>query len=207
MWFSKYTWLGKIRFFVNKIENKSTKTNCQALSAITYYLIYMNGQKLIRGIVILLIVIINVGCDQVSKSIVRQNIEFDEQIPLIGDNLILTNVENTGAFLSAGGSLPLPVRKVLLSLLPALVLMGTLGVALFYRNLSKLALVGLCFVVGGGIGNVYDRIRYGSVTDFLHIDLGWAQTGIFNMADVSIMIGVGLLIVYSIQNRKSTASS
>jgi len=47
---------------------------------------------------------------------------------------------------------------------------------------------------GGGIGNVYDRIIYGSVTDFLHIDLGLFETGIFNMADVSITTGALILL-------------
>lgn len=152
-------------------------------------------RRIIRTGIIALIVIANVGCDQVSKSIVRKNIEFAEQIPIIGNNLILTKVENTGAFLSIGGKLPVPVRRVLFSLIPMVVLLAALGMAFFNRNLTRWTLVGLCFVIGGGLGNVFDRIRYGSVTDFLHIDVGWAQTGIFNMADVSIMVGFGLLLL------------
>jgi signal peptidase II len=50
-------------------------------------------------------------------------------------------------------------------------------------------------VVGGGIGNIYDRIAHGSVTDFMHLRFGALQTGIFNVADVSIMIGVGLILL------------
>jgi len=51
--------------------------------------------------------------------------------------------------------------------------------------------------VGGGIGNMFDRYLYGSVTDFLHIDLGWLRTGVFNMADVSVMVGTALILLHS----------
>ncbi|MDJ1492850.1 signal peptidase II [Cytophagaceae bacterium DM2B3-1] len=155
----------------------------------------MKTNKFLRICIIVLLVVINVGCDQVSKSIVRKNIDAYEHIELIDDNLILTKVENTGAFLSAGGTLPEPIRNVLLSLVPALVLVGALSYAFFNQSLKTSALIGLCFIIGGGIGNVFDRIKYGSVTDFLHIQLGWFETGIFNMADVSIMIGFGLLLL------------
>ena len=57
--------------------------------------------------------------------------------------------------------------------------------------------VALSFAIGGGIGNIYDRIIHGSVTDFMHIDFGFFETGIFNMADVSIMVGMLLFLVQS----------
>ena len=60
-------------------------------------------------------------------------------------------------------------------------------------NLNYYNIIGLCFMIGGGVGNVVDRVRYSSVTDFLHIDLGIVSTGVFNMADVSIMTGITLL--------------
>ena len=59
-------------------------------------------------------------------------------------------------------------------------------------------LAGFCFVIGGGIGNVFDRIAYGSVTDFLHVKFGIFQTGIFNVADLSIMTGVVIILLQSI---------
>ncbi|MFN7601698.1 MAG: signal peptidase II [Bacteroidota bacterium] len=65
------------------------------------------------------------------------------------------------------------------------------------KNLPNLTIIGICFVVGGGIGNIYDRLIYGSVTDFLHIDFVIFQTGVFNMADVSIMTGTFIVICES----------
>ena len=60
---------------------------------------------------------------------------------------------------------------------------------------------GICFLIGGGIGNIYDRIVYGSVTDFFHIDFVIFKTGIFNVADMSIMTGIGLLLLQSFKQK------
>ena len=62
-------------------------------------------------------------------------------------------------------------------------------------DMSRPLVTGLCFVIGGGAGNLYDRIRFGSVTDFVHVNFGLFQTGIFNMADVSIMMGMGVILM------------
>ena len=65
-----------------------------------------------------------------------------------------------------------------------------------------------CCIVGGGVANVFDRIVYGSVTDFMHIDFGGSlRTGIFNIADVSVMVGLGCLLVASFRNKKKKTLS
>ena len=58
-----------------------------------------------------------------------------------------------------------------------------------------MTILGICFVVGGGFGNIYDRLVYGSVTDFLQMNFVIVQTGIFNMADVSIMAGMFMILL------------
>ena len=157
----------------------------------------MNYSKYFRALIILLIVSVNIGCDQVSKSIVRHKVEYNQTIELIHKNFILTKVENSGAFLSLGDELAEPVRSILLVLFPILALLLALGMALFNSRLDKVVVLGLCCVVGGGIGNIFDRVLYGSVTDFLHINLNLIQTGVFNMADVSIMAGAALILIQS----------
>ncbi len=152
---------------------------------------------------LLIIIALNLGCDQVSKVVARQNIDFYQQITVIKDRFILTKVENTGAFLTAGSNLPEFIRVILLTVLPLLVL----GYGLFYlyvnKALPRLMQVGVCFLIGGGMGNIYDRIVHGSVTDFLHMDFVLFRTGVFNLADVSIMIGIGLLLLQTIQAKKA----
>ncbi len=154
----------------------------------------MSG-KILRFAAILLLVSINIGCDQVSKFAVRNNLDYHENISLLDDNVVLTKVENSGAFLSLGDSLSPLAKSLLLTLLPTLTL-TLLLVWLFRNNPGRWALFGLCCIVGGGIGNIYDRIAYGSVTDFLYIEYGFFRTGIFNMADVSITAGT-LVVVLS----------
>lgn len=165
----------------------------------------MKAKRFLRTMVVLTVLSANIGCDQVSKNIARQSINDNERISVIDGYLMLTKVENTGAFLSVGHDLPGPLKLLLLTILPLVVL----GVALIFlltkNGLSNLTMVGICFAVGGGLGNIYDRLIYGSVTDFLHIDFVLFQTGIFNMADVSIMIGM-FVILFDSYGRRTTLS-
>jgi len=162
----------------------------------------MNTNRLIKILLILLIVMANVGCDQVSKKIVRLSVNPYETIHLLSNHLTVTRVENSGAFLSAGNSLSKPAKNILLSLLPLLAVAFGLVYVLSKPDISNKMLLGLCFVIGGGIGNIFDRVVHGSVTDFLHINFGVFQTGIFNMADVSIMIGVVMILLQAILRKK-----
>ncbi len=161
----------------------------------------MRTKGIVRVLIILVILISNVSCDQISKSIVRQNIEYNERIGLVSDYLTLIKIENTGAFLSLGNELPNALRIIFLIALPVFVMTCALFFLLTKTSLPKPTLVGISFVLGGGIGNMYDRIIYGSVTDFIHIDFVIFQTGIFNMADVSIMVGMFLILIQSIRKR------
>lgn len=161
----------------------------------------MNERRWIKIFLILLIITTNIGCDQVSKKIVRKNVAPYESIRVFDKHITITNVENTGAFLSLGSSFPRTVKNILLSLLPLVAIVFGVQYLITRPSLPGPTLTGFSFVIGGGIGNLFDRIAYGSVTDFLHIDLGFFQSGIFNMADLSIMTGV-LIIFYQIILRK-----
>lgn len=163
----------------------------------------MKAQRIVRTLAILAILISNIGCDQISKSIVRKHIDYHERISLMNNYLMLTKVENTGAFLSIGHSLPQPFKSLLLTIFPLTILAFALLYLLTTKGLSNFAIIGICFVIGGGFGNIYDRIVHGSVTDFLHIDFVLFRTGIFNMADVSIMIGMLLVLLDSYYSKSN----
>lgn len=159
--------------------------------------------RALRTLMIVLLIVANIGCDQVSKAIARERIDNHERIEVIGDNLILTKVENTGAFLGMWADLPTWLKNILLLGLPALVMVGLFVYLLRKQDLSKTTMVALTFIVGGGIGNLYDRILYGSVTDFLYMDFEIFHTGIFNMADVSVMVGTAMILIESFFSKKS----
>lgn len=151
---------------------------------------------------ILVVLVSNVGCDQVSKTIARNSLGDHQIVSLVNDHIKLMKVENKGAILSAGSDLPLFLRIILLNILP-LVVLGLAGFYVFTKtNLSRLTTIGTCFVIGGGLGNIYDRMVYGSVTDFLHIDFVIFRTGVFNLADVSIMIGAFVIMFEVVRHRK-----
>lgn len=158
----------------------------------------MYTRGIIRAFLILGIILVNIGCDQVSKKMVRQSLAPYETVKMMGNHITLTNVENPGAFLSLGSSMPDPARKIVFTLFPLLVLAGAVFFLFTRTNLPDMAVWGLCFIIGGGAGNIFDRMTYGSVTDFLHIDLGVFRTGIFNLADVSIVIGTLILLLQAI---------
>jgi len=154
----------------------------------------MATKSIIRIGLILLMIIINIGCDRFSKTIVKRSVLPYETIRVLNDHLTVTRVENSGAFLSAGDSMSKNAKQIFLALLPAIFLI--LGLAyLFVKPVSNNMLIGLCFVIGGGVGNIFDRVFYGSVTDFLYVKFGFFQTGVFNMADVSIMAGMFLIFL------------
>jgi len=161
----------------------------------------MHTTRIIRTLVIVMILFSTIGCDQVSKIIVRKHLADYEQIGLISHYLTLTKVENTGAFLSLGNTLPQPFKLLLLVILPLFALVLALVYLFSKSTLSTSRIVGICFIIGGGLGNIFDRLMYGSVTDFLYIDLGMVQTGIFNIADVAVMVGVILLFLETSMER------
>ena len=159
---------------------------------------------------IFLVIILTIAADQISKVIVRANVlgrtevSPSERIPLIGDYFILMNVENTGAFLGMGSDLNPTLRIILLLILPILVLGFVLRHILKDKTLDNWSLFAFASIIGGGIANVYDRIAYGSVTDFLFIDLGGVfKTGIFNLADLSVTTGMVILLLVSFRKKKT----
>lgn len=149
-----------------------------------------------------MLVLLNIGCDQVTKEVVRNTVAPMEYIAFLNDRFILTNVENTGAMLGFGENLSPIFKRILLQGLPIIVLLILLFRILKKPNIGRWLTLAFAFVIGGGIGNLIDRVAYGSVTDFFQIKLGFFKTGIFNMADVSVSLGILLIIFVSFRQQK-----
>jgi len=165
---------------------------------------YWNKMKLnqpIGKLLIMLLVLFNFGCDQLTKEVARTHISEYERISVIKDHFTLLKVENTGAFLSSGESLPAPVKTILLNILPLSAIFYGLYMLMKKNDFNLQMTLGISLIVSGGLGNLYDRIRYGSVTDFMHLDFNIVQTGVFNVADLFITAGVGLILI-SIYSKK-----
>jgi signal peptidase II len=136
-----------------------------------------------------------VGCDQATKSLAEQHLAGRPPVLLLGGSLRLLYAENTGAFLSLGSGLPEAARMWIFVVITGAVL----GLLLFYGLTHKDTMrpwevIALALVVGGGIGNLIDRISLGLVRDFLFLGVGWLRTGVFNVADMAITCGAVLML-------------
>ena len=156
----------------------------------------LNKRK--RNLFITTIVFLSIILDQISKIWVRNNFESYIENSIIGDIFTLIKVENTGAFLGMGSELSEIPRVLLLIVLPIIVLISITIYTYIDKSLDKISIIGFSLIIGGGIANIFDRIVYGSVTDFLYLDFGGIfKTGIFNIADLSVTTGMILILISS----------
>jgi signal peptidase II len=155
-----------------------------------------------RNLLITTIVFFSIALDQISKIWVRNNFESYVENSIIGDLFTLIKVENTGAFLGMGSELSETLRILLLIVLPIIVLISISIYTYIDKTLDKISIIGFSLIIGGGIGNIFDRIAYGSVTDFLYLDFGGIfKTGIFNIADLSVTTGMILILISSFKKK------
>jgi signal peptidase II len=104
-----------------------------------------------------------------------------------GGLVTLLYAENSGAFLSLGASMPEFAKTMIFTGLVVIALAGAAWVLVTGRIGRSGDAYALALLIGGGIGNVIDRIaRHGRVTDFIYLSAGPLHTGVFNVADMAI---------------------
>lgn len=158
----------------------------------------MTAAKRISLVVALLTA--TVGSDQITKVIARSQLESKPPIALLGGIVRLFYVENPGAFLGVGAGLSETTRFWLFTIIVSGFLVGLFLYIFLSRRLSFIEIIALSLILGGGLSNLIDRLLYDSVIDFMVIGIGRLRTGVFNVADVAITVGVGLLFWRSIRS-------
>jgi signal peptidase II len=144
--------------------------------------------------VLLIAIGATIGCDRVTKHIAATTLSEAPSRSFLADTFRLEYVENTGAFLGLGSDWPLPVRTAIFAVGNGLLLVALAAVAM--RGCwPRRALLGVALFVAGGASNLVDRITYGMVIDFMNVGIGPVRTGIFNVADMAIMLGAGILVL------------
>lgn len=113
----------------------------------------------------------------------------------------LVYAENTGAFLSLGSDMNDTLRYWVLAVVPVLVLLYIFFHVLTAKNLHVVQQAAFGFILGGGLSNIYDRIMEGRVVDFMNMGFSTLRTGIFNVADMSIMLGLFLMVPFLFQKQ------
>ncbi len=128
------------------------------------------------------------GLDQMTKILASARLVPGEPEPVLGQFLRLTLVHNTGAAfgLFPGSRLPFILVSVL-----AIAVVLYLFARDAYRSLWNRVLLGC--ILGGALGNLVDRIRWGRVVDFIDVGLGSIRWPVFNVADSAVTLGVILL--------------
>lgn len=136
-----------------------------------------------------------VALDQLTKTVARAYLAPRPSISLLGNVVRLTHSENVGAFLGLGAALPPAARTLILGVFAALLLVAVTAYLFAAPGLAQLDVVAASLLVAGGMGNLIDRaLRGGRVTDFISVGIGPLRTGIFNVADVAIVVGVGWVL-------------
>lgn len=148
------------------------------------------------------LVVASIGCDQATKRVAGALLERGVVHSWLGDTFRLQYAENRGAFLSLGAFLPESARFWVFVVAVGLLLAGMLGFALLHEGLAPLEVAGFACFVGGGFSNWIDRVvNDGRVVDFMNLGIGRLRTGVFNVADVVLMVGVGLMLLHGWRRR------
>lgn len=178
------------------------------------------------SLALVLVLFGSVGCDQITKQAATRWLSEVPTTSYLGDLFRLTYAENRGAFLGLGSAWPESLRWFLFTVLSSLLVgfalwitvkewraarheldsarseTGSAGQWRFWRAVS-----GPLLVAAGGVGNLIDRMfRDGAVVDFMNMGIGSLRTGIFNVADVYIMVGMALWLLW-LRSPAPTATS
>jgi len=133
--------------------------------------------------------------DRASKSLVAQNITLHDSLSVIPGFFRLTHVENRGAAFGLFSDSPSQwkVAVLILCSLIALVVVS----ALLWKNSHAMSVTGfgLALILGGALGNLWDRLLEGHVVDFLDFSVGGYHWPAFNVADSAIVMGALLLVI------------
>ena len=149
-----------------------------------------------RRILALALLLTTVGCDRVTKHLAVTSLADMPPRSYVADTVRFEYAENTGAFLGMGSELPGWVQISLLRVGVGLAL-AALALTAWRRRWTGLLLVGASLTFAGGASNLIDRLTRGSVVDFVSVGLGPLRTGIFNVADVAILLGGVFMVLAS----------
>jgi signal peptidase II len=134
--------------------------------------------------------------DRISKLAVEARVTLGQHVPVIPNVFWISHVLNTGAAFSMfeGARSPLLVRNLLVAFSVVAVIVVLAVLVRLGRSVSTTS-IALALILGGAIGNLYDRIKFSYVVDFLEVHIGSYHWPDFNVADSAIVVGACLLFL------------
>lgn len=133
--------------------------------------------------------------DQLTKQMVREGIPLQSVVTVVPHFFNLTHTENPGAAFGLFSDSPSAWKTAVLILVSAALLVTVIAIVWRSRRLQWETGVGLALILGGAFSNLLDRVRYGHVVDFLDFYFRRYHWFTFNLADTSIVMGAGFLIL------------
>ncbi len=159
-------------------------------------------QRLFKSSILIFVIVI---ADQITKWLVRTNYRLGESTEIVSGFFNLTYVRNPGAAFGFMAHAEQPIRQVLFLLIPVVACIWLLYLIYTTRAKDKLLHISYSLILAGAIGNLIDRFALGFVVDFFDFYLGLNHFPAFNIADSSISIAAGLLILDFILHLKKKA--
>jgi signal peptidase II len=154
----------------------------------------------------LLIALIVVLLDRWTKRLVAERIALYSHIQIIPGFFRITHTENTGAAFSLFADSTGPWKTALLIAFSTIAMVVVL--VLLWRNHHTQVVTGvaLSLILGGAVGNLWDRLARGRVIDFLLVYVKRYQWPVFNLADSAIVVGAGLLVLEILFHKSSAGA-
>ncbi|MDF2484254.1 MAG: putative rane protein [Herbinix sp.] len=152
---------------------------------------------------ILIVLVIVIG-EHFTKNYIETHRELGERQEIMKGKIIIRKHHNEGAFLNFMGE-----KKEILKTVSCILLglVSLLFIILLPKKRMKLFKLGLAFTLGGAISNVTDRIQRGYVVDYFSINCKKLKSIIFNLADMAIFLGTGLMLLSSLFTTKGKCST
>lgn len=150
-------------------------------------------RRLAARLFLVAVLVATIGCDRVTKRIATETLVDSAGHSFLADTIRVAYAENSGGFLSLGDGLPERGRTAIFVVASGMLLLAMLGAAIHLRW-NGVSMLGVTFFFAGGASNWVDRVAHGRVVDFLNVGVGSIRTGVFNVADVAIMLGLLLLL-------------
>ncbi len=151
-----------------------------------------------KKLYIVLIAIVILIMDIISKQLIINNLIIGESISVIKNFFNISYIQNTGAAWGIFSS-----STMLLIIFSILVLIVIIWIIVKEKKMKTSSIIAFGLLIGGLIGNLIDRIRYGYVIDFFDFKIFGYSFPVFNVADMSICIGIFLIIYLIIWGEKN----
>lgn len=150
-----------------------------------------------------IVLVVTLAADQLTKSAVVNALHLYESREIIPGLFNLVYVTNSGAAFSMLAGQHSPWRHYFFLTIGILALIGLTLANWKLRQVNRLYSWPLALIAGGAAGNLVDRLRFGSVIDFLDFYLGNLHWPAFNLADSAICVGAGLFLLINIFDERT----